>query len=84
MKFLEGDVADEFNVHQFSNDIWGFQLEVTGYLNDHTVAPDPRRFELPGSEQFKAENTSINDSQFIEIGNRLRAGKAVRCIKDDE
>lgn len=79
------------SINSGGNDIWGFHLEVTGYLNDQGLWLAPERATLWSSspDPSNSENalhryTSINDSQFIEIGNRLRAGKAVRCIKDDE
>ena len=67
----------------------GFDLDFTGYLNDEGVwaaetranlwsaAPDPENSEN-GLYRFVHQNFE----SFEEAGNRKRAGKGVRCIKD--
>ena len=67
----------------------GLDLDFTGYLNDQglwlaetranlwTAAPDPANSEN-GLYRFVHQNFD----SFEETGNRKRAGKGVRCIKD--
>ena len=71
------------------DDIWEFQINRTGYLNDEGSwsAPNRANFWNASPDPLNSENalyryTVENEPQFVEAGNRLRAGKAVRCLKE--
>ena len=71
------------------DDIWEFQINRTGYLNDEGswLAPNRANFWNASPDPLDSENalyryTIENEPQFLEAGNRLRAGKAVRCLKE--